>query len=199
MSKHPTEGRIDLEVPVFGQREAECGNTSLKAVCWFLGHRFSARHLGRLARLSDEGIDHEGLVEAARETGAQVVQHQGGSLADLRSALSKGLPPIVGWWSRDAHDREFDDQWSLPERRAYDCGHYSVVCGMDRTRIELMDPQWGYRRGSYGVIGRRWIPKREFLRMWYDTDTDRYVRIDRWSVVLWYPSERGRSTPLDSY
>jgi ABC-type bacteriocin/lantibiotic exporter with double-glycine peptidase domain len=183
-----------LRVPVFGQRTAECGNTSLKAVCWFLGRQFSARQLGRLAGLSADGIDHDGLVEAARATGARVVQRRGGSISFLRAALRDGLPPIVGWWSRDDEEPEFDQRWSLRERRANDCGHYSVVCGIDRARVELMDPQWGYRRGSYGVIGRRWMPIKDFLRAWYDTDTERYIRVDRWSMTLWYPVTDSKGT-----
>jgi hypothetical protein len=46
--------RLSLRVPVFGEREAECGNTSLKSVSWFQGRRYTARYLGRMAHLTKE-------------------------------------------------------------------------------------------------------------------------------------------------
>jgi hypothetical protein len=93
--------RIDLRVPVFGQREAECGNTSLKSVLWFLGRRISARHLRALAGVTDDGVDHAPLVAAARCAGAAVFERSGGTISELRWFLAQGLPPIIGWWSQD--------------------------------------------------------------------------------------------------
>lgn len=52
----PRPARVELPVPIFTQRDAECGNTSLKAVLAFHGLRFSARALGQLAGTNDEGI-----------------------------------------------------------------------------------------------------------------------------------------------
>ena len=179
--------RVVLDVPVFGQREAECGNTSLKAVCHYFGRRYSARGLGRLAHLTADGIDHGDLVKAAQATGAVTTVTKNGTLGQLHRALSLGIPPIIGWWSRDVGDLDFNPGWSLRERRHRDCGHYSVVCGMDDSRVLIMDPQWGDRRGRYGVLGHRWMNKKEFMRNWYDTDTDRYVRVTRWSMLVSYP------------
>ncbi len=183
-------GTIVLDVPVFGQREAECGNTSLKAVLWHLGRRVSAAELARLAGADRDGINHAGLVAAAGRAGAAVFERAGGSLAELRWFLGRGHPVIVGWWSLDPGDHHFDPAWSLAERRQRDCGHFSVVIGIDTTRLLLMDPQWERRGGRWRVVGRRWMPHATFRRAWYDTDTDAYQRVVRWYLVAHHSGER---------
>lgn len=186
--------RIDLRVPVFRQRDAECGNTSLKSVLAFLGTRLSARTLALRAGATAEGIEHAGLVAAARSSGADVFERAHGSIAELRWFLAQGLPAIVGWWSpdevEDGDDAAYDERWPLAERRARDCGHFSVICGLDRDRILLMDPLWQIHGGRRRVIGRRWMAIRRFCRRWYDTDTDGYVRVDRWYMVAHFGGRR---------
>lgn len=185
-----TERAIDLHVPVFGQREAECGNTSLKSVCWFLGKRLSAKYLARLSGASADGIDHVGLVDAARRTGAAVFERTGGSIAELRSFLNRHHPMIVGWWSQERGDGHFDEGWSLAERRERDCSHFSVVSGIAPNRILLMDPQWITRRGRLRVLGRRWMSIQRFRQVWYDLDTPAYRRVERWYMVVHDDKER---------
>jgi ABC-type bacteriocin/lantibiotic exporter with double-glycine peptidase domain len=175
---------LALAVPVFGQREAECGNTSLKSVLWFLGARVSAARLADLAGATAEGIDHAGLVTAAVRCGLAVFERRGGSLAELRWFLAQGHPAIVGWWSMDVGDAAFTPAWTLAERKAKDCGHYSVVAGMDADRVLLVDPQWRWRAGRWRVTGRRWMAKRDFSRRWYDTDGPAYRKVERWYAVV---------------
>lgn len=175
---------IDLQVPVFGQHEAECGNASLKAVLWFLGRRVSATYLTRLGNATPEGMDHAALVESAQECGASVFSRARGSITELRWFLTRGYAPIVGWWSRDDGDAHFNPAWPLAERRARDCGHYSVISGMDATRVLIMDPQWEEGRGRLRILGRRWMPISHFRRVWYDTDTDAYRKVERWYMVV---------------
>lgn len=173
-----------LAVPVFGQRASECGNTSLKAVLWFHGRRLSARRLGRLAGLRAQGIDHAGLVRAANLAGAWAFERAGGTLAELAWFAARGYPAIVGWWSREPGDPHFDPRWPLRERRARDCGHYSVVTALTRDRVELMDPQWHLVRRRWRVVGMTRMARADFLSVWYDTDTSRYRRVDRWYLVV---------------
>lgn len=181
---------LELDVPAFRQREAECGNTSLKSVLWYLGRRVSAARLARLAHASTEGIEHAGLVTAARRAGASVFVRDHGSLAELRWFLARGLPAIVGWWSMEEDDRHFDPAWPLDQRRRLDRGHFSVVAGMDATRILLIDPQWPTTTGRPRVTGRRWMARSTFRRLWYDTDTPRYRRVERWYLVPHLSAER---------
>ena len=182
--------KIVLPVPVFTQRDAECGNTSLKSVLWHLGRRVSAARLGRLAGLTDEGINHAGLVAAARRSGAAVFERTGGSLAELRWFLGRGHPVLVGWWTMGDGDVHFDPAWSTAERRARDCGHFSVVSGIDAARVQLVDPQAELRGGRLRVVGRVWMPQATFRRVWYDTDGDRYRKVERWYLVAHRSAER---------
>jgi Peptidase C39 family len=175
---------VRLAVPVFGQRDAECGNTSLKAVLRFLGVRASAARLAELAGASADGIEHAGLVRAVRRLGLASFERAGGSLRELRGFLQLGLPAIVGWWSLAPGEQHFDERWTLAQRRARDCGHFSVLCGLDAARVQLMDPQWQLRAGRWRVVGRRWLPRAHFDKLWYDTDTPRFGRVERWYLVV---------------
>ena len=175
---------VRLPVREFGQAEALCGITSLKSVLWYLRRRVSARALARLAGPMPDGIDHEDLVEVARMAGFAVFARAGGTIGELRDFLMLGLPPIVGWWSMDPGDLDYDPSWSLAERRERDCGHYSVLCGFDVGRVQLMDPQWEERPGRLAVVGRRWMPTSRFRRVWYDTDTDAYRKVASWYMVV---------------
>lgn len=180
--KHPKR----LEVPVFSQRDCECGNTSLKAVCWFLGKRYSARTLGRYCRLSGEGIDHEPLALGAAKTGANVFMREEGSLSELRWFLEKGLPVLVGWWSLEPGYSHFDPSWNKEERAENDCGHYSVVCRITDEWVELMDPQVFKTRGGIKSGGYRKMRIKDFLEAWYDTDGPDFRKVERWYMVVNY-------------
>jgi hypothetical protein len=179
---------IELEVPVFTQREAECGNTSLKAVLAYRGRRCSAARLAELAGTNDEGTEHAGLVGAARRCGAAVFERFGlpprAALAELRWFLERGHPLLVGWWSQVEDAPPFDPRWTLGQRRANDSGHFSVVTGLDATRVRLMDPEARLRDGHWRAIGHRWMSHAEFLGVWYDTDTPRYRHVERWYMVV---------------
>jgi Peptidase_C39 like family len=190
--------RLELPVPVFTQREAECGNTSLKAVLAYRGTRVSAARLAALAGTHDEGTEHAGLVRAARQCGAAVFERSGGdrraALAELRWFLTRGHPLLVGWWSQVEDAPAFDPRWTLAQRRANDSGHFSVVTGLDATRVQLMDPEARLRDGprgkSWRAIGHRWMSHEAFLRVWYDTDTPKYRHVERWYLVVHDGAER---------
>ncbi len=178
-----------LPVPQFRQRTAECGNTALKSVCWYHGRRVSARRLGALAGLTAEGIDHDGMIAAAMATGAIVDAGDRGTIALLAGYLARRLPVIVGWWARGPGEPAFDERWSLDQRRVRDCGHYSVVCGLDRTRIHLIDPS------RTSPVARR---IEVFEAAWYDTDTPAYRRVDRWYMVVRYTADTCREAAAAS-
>lgn len=185
--------RIDLGAPELTQRAAECGNTSLKSALWHLGRRVSAAELGRRAGLTDEGTDHAGLIAAARQSGAAVFARSGGSrktsLDELRWFLARRLPAVVGWWASGEGAPPFDPTWSLAQRRVRDSGHYSVVDAIDAARVGLMDPDPELRDGRWRG-GRRWMSHADFDRVWYDTDTPRYLHVARWYLIVHDGAER---------
>ena len=56
-------------------------------------------------------------------------------------------------WSDKKHP-DYKNEW--------DCGHYSVVKGMDAKNVYFEDPS------SLGT--RDYLPRQEFLDRWHDTD-----------------------------
>lgn len=172
--------KILLPVRTFAQPEAQCGNTSLRMVFHF--HRVPAtiRELGRLAKTDDSGTNHAQLVHAAVMKGATVFTKSHGTLTELRFFLEHGLPIIIGWWAMERGSKHFDPTWTLDERIANDCGHFSVVCGMSDRWVYIADPQQSEHGGVVGITRE---PKKRFLETWYDTDTEAYEKVEGWYMV----------------
>lgn len=152
----------------------ECGNTSLAAVAQYFGRSTTPAEFARLANTRTVGTDHADMIAAARAAGAQVEAKANGTLEELAAWIAKGVPPIVGWWSMEPGDRDWRRR-NRRLRRKKDCGHYSVVVDVTDSAVMLMDPQEGPRER---------FTRAEFLRVWYDTDTHRYVRVARWFLAL---------------
>lgn len=184
-----------LQVPSFSQVDGySCGTTSLKCVTWFHGKRFSKKQLNDLCGLTEDGIDHDPLAIGATETGAYAFMKEEGTLSELRYFLGKGLPVIVGWWSFSKEDTEegyghFNASWDRDAREEWDCGHYSVVFHMSEEYIWLMDPQEFCANGEIVKGGERRFRTKDFLKHWYDTDTDDYRKVGRWMLVVNYNKE----------
>jgi ABC-type bacteriocin/lantibiotic exporter with double-glycine peptidase domain len=161
-----------LAVPRIRQRnDHECGPTALAAIAQFHGVQVTPAELAALAGTTGAGTDHANLIAAAQAIGATVTAKADASLDELVDTIAAGAPAIVGWWSGDpAHD----PTWSLAERIARDLGHYSVVCGVTAGSLCFMDPD----DGSY-----REMTDEDFLRVWYDTDSATYDRVDRWLLI----------------
>lgn len=171
---------ILLPVRTYAQPEAQCGNTSLRMVCGFHRVHATIRELATLAGTTSEGTNHKDLVEAATKKGATVFVKDHGTLDELRFFLEQGLPIIIGWWSMDRGDKHFDPSWDLPRRKAHDCGHFSVVCGISDKAVYVADPQ---QSGRGDVVGTTHKPRAKFLATWYDTDTAAYNKVERWYMV----------------
>jgi ABC-type bacteriocin/lantibiotic exporter with double-glycine peptidase domain len=173
---------------VIGQRTSyECGNTALASIVQYFGKHHSPTELAKIAGTNKNGTDHAELVKAALATGAHVFTKANGSFGELAQFVSMGLPAIVGWWSMDPGEKDFDAKWTLAQRRDNDCGHFSVVCGTTPTGFMFMDPQDG---DNDETIGRCEKADETFKRVWYDTDTDAFVRVTRWYMVLNYSGLR---------
>lgn len=187
-----------LQVPVIGQRTGyECGNTALTAVLQYLGKHVAVDEIAALANTRPVGTDHGDMIAAAVKTGAHVFARSGGSgkaaLAEVVGFVSRGLPVICGWWSTEAGaagggaGSDYDRRWTRKQRMARDCGHYSVLRGYTPATLLFMDPQEG---AAGTTIGYCEVSDRDWLRVWYDTDTDDYERVDHWYMVVNYDRRR---------
>lgn len=186
-----------LPVPVIGQRTSyECGNTTLTAVLQYLGKHYSTTEVGALANTKKDGTDHADLIAAAVATGATVFARSGGGKTALREVtdfVSRGLPVICGWWAMWPGEKlgevglDYDKAWTLKQRIARDCGHYSVLRGYTPTTLLFMDPQDGLPGSTIGYCE---YADAEWLRVWYDTDTDAYELVKTWYMVINYEGRR---------
>jgi ABC-type bacteriocin/lantibiotic exporter with double-glycine peptidase domain len=180
-----------LAVRPYGQPDgAQCGNTSLRMVLGFHNVHATIRECKRLAKTDDSGTEHANLIEAARKKGATVFAKNGGTLSELDYFVKRGLPPIIGRWSMEPSDLHFDPAWTLPQREAHDCGHFSVVSGITKSQVVVTDPQWEKVGRRWRIVGDVRLSKRAFLATWYDTDTPAYQLVDRWYMVLNFDGER---------
>jgi ABC-type bacteriocin/lantibiotic exporter with double-glycine peptidase domain len=165
-----------LNVPTIRQKtDFACGNTALACVLQYHRKFYSADQLAELAGTKETGTDHANLVGAAQNAGLSTIAKSGGTLDELVSFIDRGLPVIVGWWSMDKGDKHYDHTWPLEKRAKRDCGHYSVLRGYTPTKLLFMDPQ-------EDPVEK--MTDKAFERVWYDTDTDDYHRVDRWYLLI---------------
>jgi ABC-type bacteriocin/lantibiotic exporter with double-glycine peptidase domain len=140
---------VRLETGNFKQSRAMCGPACLKIVLAYFGKRASETLIAKACRASRlTGTSGSNLVKGAKRFGfrAELMDH-----ADLRTIekwLRRGVPVIVDWMSTVA-----------ARGTSTACGHYSVVCGVDKHHILLQDP---------GIGRRRRLSRRTFLNVWFD-------------------------------
>ena len=173
-----------LHVPVIGQGSSfACGNTCLAAVVQYFGKPHSPAELAVLANTTKDGTDHAMLVAGAVATGATVFVKDKGTLDELATFVSCGLPVIVGWWSMDRGSEHFDTKWTLAQRKQRDCGHFSVIRGTTPAGFLFMDPQDDDDDHTIGYCEKS---ATELEPLWYDTDGPAYEKVSRWYMVLNY-------------
>jgi ABC-type bacteriocin/lantibiotic exporter with double-glycine peptidase domain len=139
-----------LDTIDFRQSRAMCGPACLKVVFAYFGSRISERRISKASSASRaSGTTGANLARGANRFGFDATIIDGASLRLIQSWLRKHVPVIVDWTSTVR---------GHPTRTSMAVGHYSVVRGLDRTHIFLHDP----------AVGRRRIPRKEFLRVWFD-------------------------------
>lgn len=146
-----TRPRMRLKTAAFKQSRALCGPASLKIVLGYFGTEVSERRIARLCRSSSVGgTTGTNLVKGAHQLGfaAQIID--GADFKVVEKWLRRGVPVIVDWMSTAAGPQD---------RTPMACGHYSVVCGLDKQAITIQDPAIGRRRR---------ISRRSFLNVWFD-------------------------------
>lgn len=135
---------------------SRCGPATLKIVAEYFGMKVSE---GKIAKLcgtkKDLGTTGEALAEGARKLGFKSTIKDYATFKDIMLCLKRNVPPIVDWFSPGDLDA-FKHQY-MPD------GHYSAAIGLTKTHIVLEDPEIG---------GRRNLDRKEFLRVWFDFDTD---------------------------
>ena len=128
-----------------------CGPASLKMMLAYYGVEKSEEEVAqKCERDPDLGTDDESIKQAAEEYGFQVEIQSNASFDDIQRWLYKKVPVIVNWFSRGRSDYGSSE---VPD------GHYSVVVGLDKTKIYLQDPEIGIMRT---------LDRDDFMRVWFD-------------------------------
>jgi ABC-type bacteriocin/lantibiotic exporter with double-glycine peptidase domain len=147
----PQRRRLTLDTRHYRQSHAMCGPASLRIVLAYFGRPLREEVIARACRSSDKtGTTGAKLVYGARRLGFVASIVDGADLRTIQRWLDRDVPLIVDWMSAIAR---------RPGRAMMPCGHYSVVCGLDREHIFLQDPAIGRRRR---------IQRREFMDLWFD-------------------------------
>jgi ABC-type bacteriocin/lantibiotic exporter with double-glycine peptidase domain len=143
--------RLRLVTTSFRQTRALCGPACLKIVMAYFGAHVAERQLAKACRSSRvSGTTGANLVTGARRFGFRAKVLDRSSFRAIETWLRRGIPVIVDWMSTVS---------VRPSGPSIPCGHYSVVCGIDRTHLTLQDPAHGRRRR---------ISRKVFRSLWFD-------------------------------
>lgn len=131
-----------LKVKHFRETPGFCGPASLKMVLDYYGVSLSEAKIAKLTGFTmKKGTSKEDLIRAAKKLGFKAFSKENSSFADIKKFIRKKIPVIVDWFSEDD-------------------GHYSVVIGIDKRSITLMDPQLDEGKIKFSLS--------DFYRVWFD-------------------------------
>lgn len=138
-----------LKVKPYRQKAGLCGVASLKMVLEYFGVKVGERKLIKMTGANaKKGMPSEGLKRTAKTLGFSFKLKDNASFGDIKRYLSKGIPPMVDWFSM------FND---------YSDGHFSVVVKLDKNYIYIQDPE---------IAGLRQMKLADFKRVWFDFEGD---------------------------
>lgn len=168
----------ELRLKTFLQSPGMCGPASLKIACAYFGKELTEQRLEELSgATTEDGVGHAGLKAAATAVGAIVHEMKDATIADLRRFVhERHLPVIVGWQSPVLPGLTLHAPGTKSEE------HYSVVSMVSDLYIHMFDPNTR--------TGRRRIPRREFLELWWDREAPRSAKTRRWLLAIEFPKRK---------
>ena len=154
-------GDVETKIKVGSYRQKTgytCGPAVLKIVLHYFGRNFSEKTILKAAGTTKkQGTSHEGLVYVLNKLGYKWVQKENATIQNIEFFIKKKLPVIVDY-------------------QAWHGGHYSVICGFDKTHLIVCDPA---KDGGF-----RSINKKLFLKRWHDTGVLRGIKYHQWMMVV---------------
>lgn len=151
--------------------DSRCGPACVKMILDFYGIKdkygldISEDIICRECNWSYElGCTNDDIVKALRSYDIRCEAFTNSTLEDLQRWVSSGYPVIVDWLSPGAGPSVMSDNQYGGEMPN---GHSSIVVDIDDKDIYLADPEVG---------ALRYIPRDEFLRVWFDWEQDPYLQ-----------------------
>lgn len=134
-----------IKVQPFGQTSGLCGPAALKILLSHFDKNYTEEQLAQLGGATqDSGIEHEGMIQTAKEIGGFVFSKEEGTIEELEYFIKEEkLPVIIGWFDKDGD-------------------HYSVVVSITEKNIIIVDPQ------NINNEPERWLEREKFPGMWFD-------------------------------
>jgi ABC-type bacteriocin/lantibiotic exporter with double-glycine peptidase domain len=140
-----------INIKPLKQINSYCGPYCLKMVFDYYAFKVKVKDIAKVTETAvsegNLGTSPSNMVKAAKYFGFNSYYKEESSLKEIKKLLNKGVPVIVNWFSEDE-------------------GHYSVVVGMDKRKIYLIDPEYG-KKVSVSLI--------DFQKIWFDYTGD-YVK-----------------------
>ena len=155
-----------LEVPIYRQQEAFCGPAVFRSVLAYYGVRKSQKEANVLCKTTfTAGTSERKLASAFRKLGFHTVVKEKGTWEILNEYVNrKKIPVVVGWFSVSD-------------------SHYSVVAGLTKRHIWLIDPEHRTpRKLSWPRFNHLWFsPKFDYAK--YPNDVLKHSKDVR---LQWY-------------
>jgi predicted double-glycine peptidase len=149
-----------------------CGVACLQSILYYYGQEWPEDILARELKSTEaEGTNYHEILRFARSRGLTAQEKEGMTIDDLRRACAVGRPIIVAYQAWGARPDMYANDW--------EDGHYSIVVGVDREKVYLMDPS---TLGNYAFI-----PIPEFEARWHDQyngPDGRPIRLVRFGITL---------------
>ena len=132
-----------------------CGVSALQSVLAYFGEEWREDDLSRRLKANyHDGTAYARIAQFARKRGYSVDIYKDMTIADLCALMDKHLPVICLLQAWSEQPVAYSKTWSE--------GHYVVAVGYDTKNIYFTDPS---TLGNYA-----YIPEREFVDRWHDTD-----------------------------
>lgn len=179
------------------ERNGSCAQASAKMLLSYFGKVWSESSLRKITGFNKDGTDKYLLIQGIRKTGATVSVKQNATVKDLNRFLNEEkIPVLVGWWSMTPNDEHFNQNWDLETRKKRDCGHFSLIIGINDKYVSILDPD-NYLKEININSGIRRMLIEDFLQIWYDTDGQYYEPENKWMLVINFRSKNYNG--MDNY
>lgn len=145
-----------IRVPMVRQStDFTCGVAALQSVFAYFGDEYREDQLAKeLKAVPKTGTRYQEMMRLATAKGYSVKVLKSMPIADLQKIIDSGKPVIclIQAWADKAVD--YSNDW--------EDGHYVVAIGHDGDNIYFMDPST--------LSNYTFIPTKEFVSRWHDTD-----------------------------
>jgi ABC-type bacteriocin/lantibiotic exporter with double-glycine peptidase domain len=160
-----------IKLPIITQcNESSCGVACVQSI---LSHynigTYQEELYSKLKLDKENGIEIKNIIKFFKTNNFDVHVKTNTSINDIKQFLKNKIPVLTVFqaWKSD-NIKSWSSIW--------DCGHYSVIIGIDNNNIYMMDPMI---IGSYG-----YIPIDEFEERWHDIDVHKHI-FNRFSCAVY--------------